>query len=134
VTESVQFAKPCARAEGRKQLLGYVVITDDKVLHVSPKGIYLKILLVGFVPYLLFGGSIAKRHALEWAANPPERTRVIPLDSVVAVKRGQFRMNRKAPTVVSSDGQELTLGMPYKNFQPAIAQALAGRQVSIEAA
>jgi hypothetical protein len=129
---TVLFAKPCARANGKKQLFGYLIVTDEKVMHVSPKNIYLKILLVGFVPYLLFGGSIARKHAEEWTANPPERSRVIPLADVVAVKRGRFKLNGKAPAIVTSDGQESVFGLQYKVVQPALSQALAGRTATIE--
>jgi hypothetical protein len=129
---TVLFAKPCSRANGKKQLFGYLIVTDETILHVSPKGIYLKILLIGFVPYLLFGQTIARKHAAEWTANPPERSRVIPVGDVVAVKRGRFKLNSKAPAIVTADGQETVFGLQYKVVQPALSQALAGRTVSIE--
>ena len=61
-------------------------------------------------------------------------TRVIDVADVAAVKPGTFRLNRKAPVVVANDGQELTLGMPYKSALPALSQVLAGRAASIQPA
>lgn len=129
---TVLFAKPCSRAEGRKQRFGYLIVTDQKVVHVSPKHIYLKILLVGFVPYLLFGQMIARKHAEEWTANPPANSRVIPLDDIVAVKRGRLKLNSKAPAIVGSDGTEHVFGLQYKVVQPALKQALGSRTAQVE--
>jgi hypothetical protein len=129
---AVLAAKPIARLEGKKQLLGYLIITDASIVHVSPKNIYPKIILVGFVPFLVFGGSIARRHAQEWESNPPERSVVIPLDDIAEVRVGQFRLNRKALAVVTNDGKEYIFGTPYKTLQPVLSNALSGRPAKIQ--
>jgi hypothetical protein len=129
---AVLAARPIARLEGKKQLLGYLVITDANVIHVSPKHIYPKVLLVGFVPFLVFGASVARRHAQEWEGNPPERSLVIPLGDIAEVKPGQFRLNRKALAIVTSDGKEHVFGTPYKTLQPALGNALSGRSAQIQ--
>jgi hypothetical protein len=128
---TVLYAKPGIRGEGKKARWGYIIITDEKVVHVSPNLIYLKILLVGFVPFLLFGPVIARKHASEWAANPPENSLAVPLADGVVIKPGRFRINSKLLGVVSPDGQEHVFGMPYKKAQGLLAPALAGRQVSV---
>jgi hypothetical protein len=128
---TVLYAKPGIRIEGKKPLWGYVIVTDEKVLHVSPKMIYLKIILVGFVPFLIFGEMIARKHASEWLANPPENSRVVPFGDGVVIKPGRFRVNSKLLGVVTPDGQEHVFGVPYKKAQRLLGPALAGRQVSI---
>jgi hypothetical protein len=128
---TVLYAKPGIRGEGKKGLWGYVIITDEKVVHVSPKAIYPKILLVGFVPFLIFGPVIARKHAAEWAANPPENSRAVPFGDGVVIKPGRFRINSKLLGVVTPDGQEHVFGVPYKKAHALLVPALAGRQVSI---
>jgi hypothetical protein len=128
---TVLYAKPGIRADGKKGRWGYIIITDEKVVHVSPKLIYPKILLVGFVPFLIFGAAIARKHAAEWAANPPENSLAVPLVDGVVIKPGRFRINSKLLGVVSPDGQEHVFGMPYKKAQGLLGPALAGRQVTV---
>jgi hypothetical protein len=128
---TVLYAKPGIRLEGKKPRWGYVIVTDEKVLHVSPNMIYLKIIMVGFVPFLIFGEMIARKHAAEWLANPPENSRVVPLSDGVVIKPGRFRVNSKLLGVVTPDGQEHVFGVPYKKAQRLLSPALAGRQVSI---
>jgi hypothetical protein len=130
---TVLYAKPGIRIEGKKALWGYVIVTDEKVVHVSPKRIYLKILLVGFVPFLIFGEVIARKHASEWAAHPPENSSVVPFSDGVVIKPGHFRMSNKLLGVVTPEGQEHVFGVPYKKAQRLLSQALAGRQVTITA-
>lgn len=128
----VLFARPCSRLEGKKQLFGYLVVTDDKLVHVSPKHMFMKIMLVGFVPYLTLGSIIARRHAEEWAASPPDNSRAYDLDDVAEVKRGRIRMNTKAPNVVTKDGQDHVYGLPYKTLQPVLSRALVQRTATVE--
>lgn len=128
---TVLYAKPGIRMEGKRAKWGYVIITDEKVVHVSPKHIYLKILLVGFVPFLIFGEMIARKHASEWAANPPENSRAVSLGDGAVVQPKRWRMGNKILGVVSPDGQEHVFGVPYKKAQKLLSQPLAGRQVSI---
>jgi hypothetical protein len=128
---TVLYAKPGIRVDGKKPKWGYVIITDEKVVHVSPKYIYLKILLSGFVLFLIFGQMIARKHAAEWAANPPENSRVASLGDGAAIKPGSFRLSKKVLSVVTPDGQEHIFGVPYKTAKKLLSPALAGRQVSI---
>jgi hypothetical protein len=128
---TVLYAKPGIRTEGKKAKWGYVIVTDENVVHVSPKLIYLKILLVGFVPFLIFGEMIARKHAAEWAANPPENSRAVAFGDGVVIKPGRFRMGNKLLGVATPDGQEYVFGVPYKKAQRLLGPALAGRQVSI---
>jgi hypothetical protein len=128
---TVLYAKPGIRLEGKRARWGYVIVTDDKVVHVSPNMIYLKILLVGFVPFLVFGAMIARKHAAEWAENPPANSRVVNFTDGVVIKPGRFRMNSKVLGVVTPDGQEHVFGVPYKKAQQLLAPALAGRQVTV---
>jgi hypothetical protein len=130
---NVLLAKPVSRAAGKKQLFGFLVVTDDTVIHVSPKHQYLKILMIGFLPYLLLGGNKARKNAATWLANPPDNSDVIPLDSITAVKRGRIKLNKKAPAIVTSDGREHVFGMQYKALQPTLASSLTGKPgVTIE--
>jgi hypothetical protein len=128
---TVLYAKPGIRLEGKRARWGYVIVTDEKVVHVSPNMIYLKILLVGFVPFLVFGAMIARKHAAEWAANPPANSRVVNFTDGVVIKPGRFRMNSKVLGVVTPDGEEHVFGVPYKKAQQLLAPALAGRQVTV---
>jgi hypothetical protein len=128
---TVLYAKPGIRVEGKRARWGYVIVTDEKVVHVSPSMIYLKILLVGFVPFLVFGAMTARKHAAEWAANPPENSRVVNFTDGVVIKPGRFRMNAKVLSVVTPDGQEHVFGVPYKKAQQLLGPALAGRQVTV---
>jgi hypothetical protein len=128
---TVLYAKPGIRIEDKKPRWGYVIITDEKIVHVKPNLIYLKILLSGFVLFLIFGEMIARKHASEWAANPPENSRVVDLSDGVVIKPGHFRINNKLLGVVTPDGQEHVFGVPYKKAQKLLSQALAGRQVTI---
>ena len=129
---TVLYAKPGIRVEGKRARWGYVIVTDEKVVHVSPSLIYLKILLMGFVPFLIVGGFIARKHASEWAANPPANSRVVTLQDGVAIKPGHFRMGNKLLGVVTPDGQEYIFGIPYKTARRLLSPVLAGRQVAIE--
>jgi hypothetical protein len=86
---------------------------------------------VGFVPFLVFGAMIARKHAAEWAANPPENSLVVPLSDGVVIKPGRFRINNKVLGVVSPDGQEHVFGVPYKKAHGLLAPALAGRHVTL---
>jgi hypothetical protein len=126
---TVLYAKPGIRIEGKKARWGYVIVTNETVVHISPKMIYLKILLVGFVPFLVFGAMIARKHA-----NPPENSRVVSFGDGVVIKPARFRMNNKLMAVVTPDGQEHVFGVPYKTAQKLLAPVLAGRQVSISPA
>jgi hypothetical protein len=128
---TVLYAKPGIRLEGRRAKWGYVIVTDEKVVHVSPKGIYFKIILVGFVPFLVFGEMIARKHAAEWTANPPDNAREVSFSDGVVIKPTRFRMGNKILGVVSPDGQEHVFGVPYKKAQALLSPALAGRQVSV---
>jgi hypothetical protein len=128
---TVLYAKPGVRIEGKKPKWGYVIVTDEKVVHVSPKAIYLKILLVGFVPFLIFGEMIARKHAAEWAANPPENSRFVLFGNGAVIKPVRWRMGNKLLGVATPDGQEHVFGVPYKKAQRLLSPALAGRQVSI---
>jgi hypothetical protein len=74
---------------------------------------------------------IARKHASEWAATPPENSRVVPFGDGVVIKPGRFRINGKLLGVVTPDGQEHVFGVPYKKAQRLLSKALAGRQVSI---
>ncbi|HTW20084.1 MAG TPA: hypothetical protein VME70_07740 [Mycobacteriales bacterium] len=128
---TVLYAKPGIRVEGKKAKWGYLIVTDEKVVHVSPNMIYLKILLVGFVPFLIFGEMIARKHAAEWAANPPENSRAVSFGNGVSIKPGRFRVNSKLLGVATPDGNEYVFGMPYKKAYGLLSPALTGRQVSI---
>jgi hypothetical protein len=128
---NVLYAKPGIRIEGKKPRWGYVIVTDQQVLHVSPKMIYLKILLVGFVPFLVFGELIARRHAAAWLASPPENSRVVPFGDGAVIKPVRWRMGNKLLGVTTPDGQEHVFGVPYKKAQRLLSPALAGRRVSI---
>jgi hypothetical protein len=128
---NVLYAKPGIRLEGKRAKWGYVIVTDEKVVHVSPNLIYLKILLVGFVPFLIFGEMIARKHAAEWTANPPENSRVVVFGDGVVIKPGHFRMGNKLLGITTPDGQEHVFGVPYKKAQRLLSPALAGRRVSI---
>jgi hypothetical protein len=125
------YAKPGIRLEGKKPRWGYVIVTDEKVVHVSPNLIYLKILLVGFVPFLIFGELIARKHAAEWVANPPENSRVVAFGAGAVIKPVRWRMGNKLLGVTTPDGQEHVFGVPYKKAQRLLSPALAGRQVTI---
>jgi hypothetical protein len=127
----VLYAKPGIRMEGKRAKWGYVIVTDEKVVHVSPRFIYLKILLCGFVPFLIFGELIARKHAAEWTANPPENARVVPLGDGAVVQPKRWRMGNKILGIVTPDGQEHVFGVPYKKAQKLLSPALAARQVSI---
>jgi hypothetical protein len=132
--DRVLYAKPGIRLEGKKARWGYVIVTDQRVVHVSPKMIYLKILLVGFVPFLIFGEMIARKHAADWVANPPENSLVVAFGDDVVIKPRRFRMGNKLLAVATPDGEEHVFGVPYKKAQQLLGQALAGRRVSISPA
>jgi hypothetical protein len=117
--------------EGKKAKWGYVIVTDEGIVHVSPNLIYMKMLLVGFVPFLVGGAMIARKHASEWFANPPANSRAVPFNDGVVIKPGRFRMNNKVLAVVTPDGQEHIFGVPYKKAQSLLGPALAGRQVTV---
>jgi hypothetical protein len=128
---TVLYAKPGIRMEGKRAKWGYVIVTDEKIVHVSPKHIYPKIIMVGFVPFLIFGELIARKHADEWLANPPENARVVPLGEGAAVQPKRWRMGNNILGVVTPDGHEHVFGVPYKKAQKLLSQPAAGRQPSI---
>lgn len=128
---TVLYAKPGIRREGKRAKWGYVIVTDEKIVHVSPNHIYPKIILSGFVPFLIFGEVIARKHAAEWVANPPANSRVVSLGEGAMIKPNRWRMGNKILAVATPDGQEHVFGVPYKKAQRMLNQPHAGRHVSV---